>query len=81
MKRLIVNFIKVKIIISSETLERLQNIPSFRFILAERVEVVFPPSANFPDVGCIRNVVVSGKLKEDNKFNCQTWVNQQTNIA
>ena len=37
LKRLIVNFIKVKIIISSETLERLQNIPSFRFILAERV--------------------------------------------
>ena len=54
---------------------------SFLVLFAKRVHTLIPSYASFADVGYIRCSGVTGKLKEDNKFKCQTGVNQQIDIT
>ena len=50
-------------------------------LFVERVLAVTPSPAKFVGDGCIRDMVIRVKLKEDSKFKCQTCTNQQTDIS
>ena len=66
--------------ISNEILEKLHQKASFLLLFAERMQAVIPSSASFAGAACIKDVMASsgtgGKLKECDKFKCQTCPNQ-----
>ena len=62
-------------------LKKLRQKTSFLVRFAENIKPVISSCASVAGVGCMGNVVVLGKLKEDSNFKYQACANQPTDIS